>query len=163
MSVLNQQRPPTRVVLAMWLAGSTTALVAGRSADRSAQASVAQPPAPVCSGAVDPCPQRLALLPTDPGVAGVRNSFPATGATPGGSVAYYLGRPAGTSQVELLGCPAVTLDIGLARGLGRANADSDGNATLTRTIPDIFSGLTLATQVIDVTTCAPGNEQSASY
>lgn len=163
MNILSQQRVPISIALAMLLTGSATALVGGSPVDRSEHVAATGTQAAACSDPGSQCPRRLGLLPADPGIADAPNSFPVTGATPGGRVAYYLGRPAGISQVEIIGCPTLTLDIGLARGLGRADADSHGNATLTRAIPEIFSGLTLAAQAVDVMTCTLGNEQTASY
>jgi len=104
----------------------------------------------VVSGAVGEAVEPPLLSGPTPGIAGVDNTFTATGATPGANIQFVFGQAAGTTPIP--GCTG-SLPIDGARSLGSAIADGSGTATLTTFIPAGASGRTGFFAVVDTTTC----------
>ncbi len=93
----------------------------------------------------------LALLPPDPGVAGVDNVLTARWARPGEIVTFVAGKGSGTR--ELPGCPGVTVGVGNPVVLGSAVVDAAGEASVTFRIPGGAEGRALRFQAVGRALC----------
>ncbi len=93
----------------------------------------------------------LELAAPVPGVAGGANDFVLADATPGENVKLVASANLGSTAVP--GCPGVTLGMAAPKLLGAANADVNGDAVITKTIPATFSGRTVHFQAVELSTC----------
>jgi len=93
----------------------------------------------------------------DPGVAGMVNSWTATGATPNGFVLLFVGLQDGATPFPFPPCPGTTVDIQGAFFFGFVRADGSGMGTIMKQVPPVVSGRNIRSQVVDLTTCSTSN------
>ena len=82
-------------------------------------------------------------------------TFTATGATPGGWVAFAYGRAGNTTIPGAMACGGTVLDISRAKKAGTVAANGVGTAIMTKNVP--AAGCSFFVQAIDVSTCATSN------
>jgi hypothetical protein len=99
----------------------------------------------------DGCGAIMDMTEPDPGIAGQSNTIGVRGATAGATIQFFAGTLAGSTPVP--GCAGLSVDIGSAKGLPPVTADSNGNATLSVTVPPGAAGKTLRLQAADETNC----------
>ncbi len=108
---------------------------------------------------VAPSPGGLLLAPIEPGIAGVKNVFTITGATPGALVGLFASLSLGSELVPLHQCPAgVEIDLGQPlRRIGIARADRQGVATLVHFVPPSKAGELFHFQAVEPAACQASN------
>jgi hypothetical protein len=99
----------------------------------------------------DGCSEIMDITEPDPGIAGQESTIGVRGAAAGSSVKFYFNVPAGSWEVPE--CPGLYLDMDEPKKEVTRTADSDGNATITMTVPSGMVGRTLRMQAADITTC----------
>lgn len=92
-----------------------------------------------------------------PGVAGVLNTWTATGATPGGFVLLFIGLGPGSSPFPFPQCPGLTIDIQTSFFFGFSRADVASVAGIDKIVPLVASGRNIRSQVVDLQTCSTSN------
>lgn len=95
-----------------------------------------------------------------PGVAGVDNTFVATGAVPGETVHFAYGLSTGSTPVP--GCPT-EVQLAGAAVLGSAVADGAGRAALTLPVSMAADGRTVHLQAVQLATCDVSNLVSHDF
>lgn len=108
---------------------------------------------------VRPIILRRTTLHTDaptPGIAGERNMISASGITPGEPAIFMAGFGRGVTT-DIPGCPGLATDIIQPQLIGTATADANGDASLTRFVPQGASGRTVLFQIIDRSNCTTSN------
>ena len=98
-------------------------------------------------------PEAFALLPVEPGEAGVLNTWTTVDGTPDKRVIFFFCAAFGDVPVPLARCAHVNLDLLFARVLGSAIADAEGTASLERNLGAVSAGATWHFQALDVDTC----------
>jgi len=114
----------------------------------------------VVSGAIEAGGTGLQFAGPDPGIAGIDNTFSASGATPGAKVWFVFGAAAGSTQIP--NCPGI-VGIDGAEPLGSATADGNGDASLTFLVPDGVAGRTGFFAAIDVSSCSSSEVESYEF
>ena len=97
----------------------------------------------------------LILTGPTPGLAGTVNTLETNQATPGATVAFFLGFQSGSTPVP--GCPGVTLGMQNPRNIGRDVADGSGYASLDFFVPNAASGQTAFFQSVERSDCRVSN------
>jgi hypothetical protein len=90
-----------------------------------------------------------------PGVAGERNTFTSTNGTPGAKSSFVYAFQAGSTDVP--GCPGLTLSLNNPQSMGSRNADANGTATLSISVPSNARGKTVLFQAYEGASCQVTN------
>lgn len=98
----------------------------------------------------------IEMLPLEPSLAGVENTFQATGATPGGDVRFLWGFSENISTENSI-CNGLEVGILKPRTLVDVTADQSGVATFVVLIPPNFHSVDVVLQAVDITTCTASN------
>ncbi|MEO0422560.1 MAG: hypothetical protein AAF184_09515 [Pseudomonadota bacterium] len=131
-------------------------LSVGANGDSGEHLTTAQ--ADLCDSRFESCldaESTLTLLPPSPGVAGEINDFITLDGSPGTNVVLYLGG-VGTSPVTVGPCTTF-VDVRRARFFDTGPADENGEAVLSRRVPEGFRGVPLRIQALDVRSCTVSN------
>lgn len=104
----------------------------------------------------------LTLGPPQPGVAGVLNTWALSDATPVGRVFLLAGLNDGSTTLPIPNCPGLSVDIANARFIANTSADSNGDATFSRSLPAGLSQRVVRFQAVDRASCTKSNLETAT-
>ncbi len=90
-----------------------------------------------------------------PGWANASNTWRAGGVAPGRPVYFVYGFDGGSTNVP--GCPGVSVTIRQPTIMGSARADGQGEAAITRMVPEAAAGRYIYFQAVDRATCRVSN------
>lgn len=104
----------------------------------------------------------LALGPPEPGIAGVLNTWALSNATPADRVFLLAGFIDGSTTLPIPSCPGLSVDIANARLIANTSADSNGDATFSRSLPAGLSQRAVRFQAVDRASCTKSNLEIAT-
>jgi hypothetical protein len=107
-------------------------------------------------------PSALTLLDPSPGLPGQNNTLAVAGATPNARVYFVVGFAPGSVPVPA-GCTDETIGISNPILIGFADADADGNASLTAFVPPAVSGRTIYMQAVEIENCKTSNRVDYTF